>query len=57
MAPVVERRHRADDVQHRVRQPGLVVADVGQVLDLAHDVEAEVADHAADERGQARVLR
>jgi hypothetical protein len=41
-----------DDAHHRVGQVAVVVRRVGQVLDLAHDVVAEVAHDAALQRRQ-----
>ena len=47
---MVERGDVTGDRQHRVGQPEVVGRHVGQALDLAHDVVAEVADDAAVER-------
>ena len=52
LAPVVEGAQLADDVQHGVGQPGVVAGDVGQVLDLPHDVVPEVPHQPAVQRGQ-----
>ena len=50
LAPVVERRQLADDGQDSIGMASIVVGDVGQALDLAHDVVAEVADQTAVQR-------
>ena len=47
LAPVVEHRELADDAEHGVGQAQVVLGDLGQALDLAHHVVAEVADEAA----------
>ena len=52
LAPVVERSQRTDHAHRRVGQLTVVVGHVGQPLDLAHDVVAEVAHHAALQRRQ-----
>ena len=52
LAEVVEGGQLADDRQRGVGVARGVVGDVGEVLDLAHDVVAEVADEAAVQRGQ-----
>ena len=54
---MVERGDVTGDRQHRVGQPEVVVRHVGQALDLAHDVVAEVADDATVERRQLGELR
>ena len=50
LAEVVERGDVPGERQHRVGQAEVVGRHVGQALDLAHDVVAEVADDAAVER-------
>ena len=50
LAEVVERGHVTGQRQNRVGNALVVGRDVGQVLDLADDVVAEVADDAAVER-------
>ena len=52
LPPVVVRRHLAHHRQDGVRVALLVGGRLGEALDLAHHVVAEVADHAAVERGQ-----
>ena len=52
MAPVVEGRDLADDHQRRVGRPSWSWRYVGQSLDLADDVVAEVADEPAVHRWQ-----
>ena len=52
LAEVVERGDVPGEGQHRVGEPQVVGRDVGEPLDFAHDVVAEVADHAAVERRQ-----
>ena len=47
LAEVVERRQLADHVLDRIGQVLVVGRNVGQLLDLAHHVVAEVADQAA----------
>ena len=47
---MVERGHVTGHRQHRVGHAEVVGRHVGQALDLAHDVVAEVADDAAVER-------
>ena len=49
---MVEGGQLADDLDHGVGVAGGVGRDVGQVLDLADDVVAEVADEAAVQRRQ-----
>ena len=49
LAPVVEGGELTDDRHHGVGLVTVVGRDVGQVLDLAHDVVAEVAHEAAVE--------
>ena len=50
LAPVVEGGQLADHAQHGVGLAEIVGRHVGQVLDLPHDVVAEVADQAAVQR-------
>ena len=52
LAPVVERGQLADHGQDGVGVPEVVGGVSGQVLDLADDVVAQVADQAGVERGQ-----
>ena len=52
LAPVVERGERADHAHHGVGQVAVVGGHVGQPLDLADHVVAEVAHHAAVQRRQ-----
>ena len=52
LAPVVERRQRTDDAHHGVGQSAVVGGHVGQALDLADHVVAEVAHHPAVQRRQ-----
>ena len=52
LAPVVEGGQLTDDREDRVRQAEVVRWRVGQALDLAHDVVAEVADQPAVHRRQ-----
>ena len=52
LAPVVVGGQLADDRQDGVGVAEVVGRDVGQALDLAHDVVAEVADEAAVQRRQ-----
>ena len=54
LAEVVERGHVTHHAQHRVGRAQVVGGHVGQPLDLAYDVVAEVSDDAAVERGQVR---
>ena len=55
LPPVVERGQLADDRQHALGQPLVVVGHVREALDLAHDVVAEVADEPAVQRRQVGV--
>ncbi len=50
---VVEGREIGSEHQHHLGQPQIVDGEGGQPLDPAHRVIAEVADHAARQRGQA----
>jgi hypothetical protein len=52
LAPVVVGGQLADDRHHGVGVAEVVRGDVGQALDLAHDVVAEVAHDPAVQRGQ-----
>ena len=57
LAPVVEGGQLADDGQDGVGLAEVVGRDVGQVLDLAHHVVAEVADQAGVQRRQVGEVR
>ena len=52
LAPVVERGQRADHAHGRVGESAIVMGHVGQSLDLANDVVAEIAHHPALQRRQ-----
>jgi hypothetical protein len=52
LAPVIERGERSDHAHHRVGQAVIVRRHVGQVLDLADHVVAEIPHDAAVERGE-----
>jgi hypothetical protein len=54
LAPVVVGGELADHRDHRVGVALVVLGHVGQVLDLPHHVVAQVAEHAAVQRGQVR---
>ncbi len=49
---MVEGGEAADDRQHGIRMTEVVTRHAGQMLDLAHDVVAEVTDEPAVQRGQ-----
>ena len=52
LPPVVECGEAADHGQHGVRETEVVARHARQMLDLAHDVVAEIADEAAVQRRQ-----
>ncbi len=54
LTPVVEGGHRADDTHHRVGQAAVVAGHVGQMLDLADHVVAEVAHDPSLQAGAGR---
>ena len=44
LAPVVDGDHRTDDIDHRIGKIAVVVGNIGEILDLANDVVADVAN-------------
>ena len=52
LAPVVEGAQLPDHVQDGVGEAGVVTGHVGEMLDLAHDVVAEIAHEPPVQRGQ-----
>ena len=52
LAPVVEGAQLPDHVQHGVGEAGVVTGHVGEMLDLAHDVVAQIPHEPAVQRGQ-----
>ena len=50
LSEVIERGDVPGDRQHRVGKPEVVGRHVGESLDLAHDVVAEIADDTTVER-------